>query len=420
VSQPKMALLHYTAPPVVGGVEAVIQAHSQMFLRHHYPLTVIAGRGELSALPEGTDFVQVPIVDSQHPQVLEMSEQLETGEIPSNFDEFVKQLTQALAPILSQFDHLIVHNIFTKHFNLPLTVALHHLLDKGAVHHCIAWCHDFTWTSPNSGSQVHPGYPWDLLRTPHPALTYVVVSQHRQQTLANLLDLPPEEIHVVYNGVDPQSLLGLSAEGCELASRLGLFASDLVLLMPVRVTKAKNIEFALQVVAALKEHGFQPKLILTGPPDPHDAQSMTYFRSLQTLRQELDIEEEMRFVFESGPDPDEHFYVDYEVVGDLFRASDIMFMPSHREGFGMPILEAGQIGLPIFCSTTVPAAEEIGGRDVITFEPTADPVDIAEEILAWADLSSVHRLRRRARQNYTWSTIFERDIQPLLQKRGVA
>ncbi|MBN1994061.1 MAG: glycosyltransferase family 4 protein [Anaerolineae bacterium] len=418
--QPKVAILHYTAPPVVGGVEIVIQAHSQLFLQNRYPLTVIAGRGEPDALPEGTDFVRLPEVDSQHPSLLDMNEKLEKGEVPPEFDGFVTQTIKLLTPILNQFDHLIVHNIFTKHFNLPLTAALHTLLNEGKLPLCLAWCHDFTWTSPNSRSQVHPGYPWDLLRTSHPALTYVVVSQQRQQALAALFNCPPEQIHVVYNGVDPQSLLGLSAEGNDLIKRLDLLASDLMLLMPVRVTQAKNIEFALHVVAALKERGSRPKLILTGPPDPHDAQSMAYFRSLQDLRKNLDVEQEMRFVFESGPDPGEAFYIDPPVVADLFRLSDIMFMPSHREGFGMPILEAGQVGLPVFCSATIPAAREIGAPDIITFEPTANPADVAAEILAWANHNPVHQLRRRVRQNYTWPAIFKRHIEPLLAQPGDA
>ncbi len=157
-----------------------------------------------------------------------------------------------------------------------------------------------------------------------------------------------------------------------------------MLLMPVRVTQAKNIEYALRVVAALKARGCRPRLVLTGPPDPHDAESMAYFRSLQALRQELGVEEEMRFVFESGSDPDEPYLIDAGVVGDLFRVSDLMFMPSHREGFAMPVLEAGLVGIPVVC-TEVPAAVEIGGEDVILFDLDDAPDHLAGRILAWAE-----------------------------------
>jgi glycosyltransferase involved in cell wall biosynthesis len=353
-------------------------------------------------------------MDSQFEQVIEINKQLEQGKVPAAFDEMASHLANALAPRLSKFEHIIVHNVFTKHFNLPLTAALFHLLEAGAIQHCIGWCHDFSWTSPHSRSKVHPGYPWDLLRTRRSDVTYVVVSQRRQRALAELFECSEEEIRVIYNGVDPQVLLNLSPEGYDLITRLGLLEQDLVLLMPVRVTEAKNIEYALEVVAALKEHGCHLRLVLTGPPDPHDAESMAYFRGLQARRSQLGIEEEMQFVFESGPEPGEPYSIDERVVGDLFRVSDLMFMPSHREGFAMPVLEAGLVGIPAI-STDVPAAQEIGGEDVIVFDAAQDAARLAERILAWAAESRVHRLRRRVRQDYTWPAIFRCDIEPLLQ-----
>lgn len=419
MKRPETAILHYTAPPVVGGVEAVIQAHVRLFIESGYPVTVIAGRSEAAALLSEAGLVLIPEVDSQHPQVVQASAMLERGKVPPDFENMVNQLIGTLTPVLSRFDNVIIHNVFTKHFNLPLTAVLHYLLDAGKLQRCIAWCHDFTWTSPSSRSKVHPGYPWDLLRTYRSDVTYVVVSQRRRRTLAALLGCPTEQIRVIYNGVNPDVLLGLSAEGCALVTRLGLLESDLVLLMPVRVTRAKNIEYALHVVAALKARGCRPKLIVTGPPDPHDAESRAYFQVLQALRRQLDIEQEVRFVFESGPDPDQPFVIDERVVGGLFRVSDVMFMPSHREGFGLPVLEAGLVGVPVVC-TYVPAAEEIGGEDVTVFDAAEDPAHLARRILAWAEQSPVHRLRCRVRQNYTWRAIFQRDIRPLLEGEGDA
>jgi glycosyltransferase involved in cell wall biosynthesis len=169
------------------------------------------------------------------------------------------------------------------------------------------------------------------------------------------------------------------------------------------------------LVAALKARDCRARLIVTGPPDPHDADSMAYYESLRALRQQLGVEDEMRFVFESGPDPSQGFIIDAEVVGDLFRVSDVMFMPSHREGFAMPVLEAGLVGVPVV-TTEVPAAVEIGGSDVIQFDKADDPDDLAARILTWAENSQVHRLRRRVSQDYTWQAIFERDIEPLLRR----
>jgi glycosyltransferase involved in cell wall biosynthesis len=411
--RPETAILHYTAPPVVGGVEAVIQAHAQSFTRAGYPVTIIAGSGEEAGLPPDVSLARIPEMDTKYSHVVQIGLRLEQGEVPPAFDDLVERLTGLLTPLLSRFDNVILHNLFTKHFNLPLTAAIYSLLDAGRLGRCIAWCHDFTWTSPSSRSKVHPGYPWDLLRTYREDVTYVVVSQRRQQALAALFGCSPEQIRVIYNGVNPDTLLGLSAEGGALVDRLGLLQSDLVLLMPVRVTRAKNIEYALHLTAALKARGCRTKLVVTGPPDPHELDSMAYFEGLRTLRQQLGVKEEMRFVFESGQDPDQPYAIDERIVGDLFRVSDVMFMPSHREGFGMPVLEAGLVGIPVVC-TNIPAAEEIGGGDAIIFDADQDPARLGQQLLTWAEENPVHRLRRRVRQYYSWDSIFQRDIKPLL------
>ena len=232
-----------------------------------------------------------------------------------------------------------MHNVFTKHFNLALTAALGILMEDGAIRHPIAWCHDFSWTSPSSRTRVHPGYPWDLLRTAHPGITYVTVSARRQGALADLFGCPAEQIHLIYNGVDPATLLGLSPAGLDLAERLDLFGADLILLMPVRVARAKNIEFALQVLAALKQ-SLHPKLIVTGPPDPHDPESMAYYHSLQELRRSLGVRMMPASSSNRAQMHPSHIS-SMTAVGDLFRMANVMFMPSHREGFGMPVLEAG-------------------------------------------------------------------------------
>jgi glycosyltransferase involved in cell wall biosynthesis len=105
------------------------------------------------------------------------------------------------------------------------------------------------------------------------------------------------------------------------------------------------------------------------------------------------------------------------MVGDLFRVGDVMFMPSHREGFGMPVLEAGLVGIPVMC-TDVPAAEEIGGGDVIIFDADQEPARLAQQILKWGEENSIHLMRRRVRQLYTWDSIFQRDIKPLLDRES--
>lgn len=409
----RVVILHYSAPAVIGGVEAVIHAHARELLRAGYPVTILAGRGDQAALPEGAELFVIPTMDTRNAEIVRAGAKLERGQVAENFAMLAERLATDLTECLQDSDVVIVHNVFTKHFNLPLTAALFQLLDRGAACRWISWVHDISWTSPNSRSKVYQGAPWDLLRRHHPRIVPVVVSRQRQAELAGLYRLPEDEIHVVYNGVDPQTLLGLTPAGLDLVERLDLFSGDLNLLMPVRVTQAKNIELALQIVAALKGSGISPRLVVTGPPDPHDEGIMEYYRSLTKLRADLGVENEVKFVYELGEDGGQPLLIGSDRVGELYRVSDVMLMPSHREGFGMPVLEAGLAGVQVF-STAVPAADEIGGGEVALFSASDPPDEVARRLLAWAEKDHTHRMRRRVRQEYTWQAIFRRNIEPLL------
>ncbi len=411
----KIAILHYSTAPVVGGVESVIQAHLEQFVAAGFNLTVISGRGDAVSLPEGVSFISIPEIDTLHPGIAAQTEDLNRGIVPADFEQMTGQLMDKLHPVLKDVDHLIVHNVLTKHFNLPLTAALFRLMDAGVLKHVVAICHDLTWSSPNSRNKVFPAYPWELLKTIHARVTYVAISMKRQQEIHETFGLPVEKIPILYNGVDTKNLLNLTAEGRELIDQMRLLESDLIMLMPVRVTQAKNIELALRLTAALKKTGCAPKLVVTGPPDPHSEASLAYYQTLRDLRSQLGVENEAFFVYESGNTQDGGRMVDMPVVSDLLRVSDLMLMPSHREGFGMPILEAGLLGIPIF-STAVPAAVEIAKENFHLIQADADPEQLAKLIVDTLGTKSEHCLRVEVRRNYTWKRVFEKDLLPLLQQ----
>jgi mannosylglucosylglycerate synthase len=414
----RTAVLHYSVPPVVGGVEAVIDAHAHVFLDAGYPVTVYSGRGEHESLMEGTELKIIPELDSKHPEILEINAVLERGEIPEAFESMRQKLADLLRPELEAFDLVIVHNLLTKHFNLPLTAALLDLVNDGSIRQCLAWCHDFSWTSPNSSDPMFPGFPWDLLKTPHEKIQYITISEYRQKELSQLMGLPPEKIDVIYNGVDPSVWFGLSPEGWGLVKRMDLLSGDVILLMPLRVTRAKNIEMAEKVLVEIKAQGYDPRLAVTGPPDPHNVDSLLYYQSLIDLRKRLGLEREMKFVFDSGPDPNEHYEIPQRVAADLVRVSDLVFMPSHREGFGMPVLEAGLIGVPVVTSDHVPAALEIGGKNVYLYNVQASPKEIARLILEEALSNKASCFRRQVRQEFTWESIFKYKIEPYLTAKS--
>ncbi len=410
----KTAFLHYSAAPIVGGVENVMHAHAEQFANAEFPLTIIAGRGEKNAMPPGVDFIKIDEIDSMNPKISAATQELNKGIVPASFDELANSLLLQLRPILSEFDHVIIHNVMTKHFNLPLTAALFRLMDEGVIKHPIIWSHDLSWSSPNSRSKVFPAYPWNLLKTIHTNATYVTISEKRREEIVSTFECSAEKIQIIYNGVDPDSLFGLSSESKDLIKRLDLYSTDLILLMPVRVTKAKNFEFAIKLAAEIKKLNKRSKIVITGPPDPHDISSLEYYHELLSLRKQLNVDNEVKFVYESGPKPGENYFISQQIVSELYRVADAMLMTSHREGFGMPVLEAGLLGIPVI-STPIPATNELLQDNALVFSLNTSPSRLAEEILSWMKTKPEHSLRVKVRQNYTWESIFRNDILPLLE-----
>ncbi len=135
-----ISILHYAAPPIVGGVESTMYHHARLLAQYGYQVSIIAGRGE--SINTQIPFTLVPEIDSRHPQVIEVGQALANGKVNEEFIELRDKLYQILIKNLESSDVLIVHNVITLHKNLALTAALK-LISERQKPLMLAWCHDF-------------------------------------------------------------------------------------------------------------------------------------------------------------------------------------------------------------------------------------------------------------------------------------
>ena len=411
MSVKRVAILHYAAPPIVGGVESTIYHHARLLTEAGYPVRVVAGRGE--PFHPQVVFHLVPEVDSRQPEVLAVGRTLAGGQVPPAFSRLRDRLVERLRPLLAEADACIVHNAITLHKNLPLTAALRHLADEGATRF-IAWCHDFAWQDTLYTPDLHPGYPWDLLRSAWPGVRYVVVSAHRQVRLAALLDLAEDQITVVTPGVDEAEFMKLEPDTARLAEKLHLDACEPLLLLPARITRRKNIEFAIRVTAALADRMPQAVLVVTGPPGPHNPANTAYLERLQELRRDLGVADRVHFLHECG-DENHPLHVADAMIADLYHLADLLLFPSRREGFGIPPLEAGLARLPIFAAD-IPTLRESAAGLAHLFDPEGDPAVVAEAIAAHLASDQAYQMRRRVLRRFTWGAIVKRHLIPIIQE----
>ena len=409
--KPRIAILHYAGPPVVGGVESTIYQHVRLFIQAGYQVEVIAGRGEITH--PSASFHQILEIDSRNEEVTAVGEQLAEGQVTSRFFSLRDNLRERLKPLLAAADVTIVHNVLTLHKNLPLTAALRCLLDEG-ITFWIAWCHDFAWQDPLYTPELHAGYPWNLLKKPWPGVCYVTVSEYRRQSLANLLGLPVEEIKVIPPGVDVARLFKLEPLTVHLMERLALLESGPIFLLPARITRRKNIEFAIRVVAAVRPDLPEASLIITGPPGPHNPKNIAYLSALKELAVELKVDQQVHFLYELG-EKGRPLFIPDEVVADLYQLADILLFPSRREGFGIPVLEAALARLPVIAADIPPIRESADGL-FIAFDPDGDPQKTGKSIRSLLDSDQTYQLRRRVLQNYSWKSILNKQLIPLIEK----
>ena len=408
-----VAIIHFAAPPIIGGVESTIYHHARLLAEAGYEVTVIAGRGD-SFHPQ-VEVQLIPEIDSRHPFVLDVGKELARGEVSSQFSLIRENLIEQLQPILANIDVCIVHNAITLHKNLPLTAALQRLNEQTDIR-LIAWCHDFAWQDPLYTPDLHAGYPWDLLNTPWSGIQYVVVSAHRRDRLADLFNVPQQEIQVIHPGVDLERFYKLEPMTRHLAEQLKLLDAVPLLLLPARITRRKNIQFSIRVTAALKHTYPQVALVITGPPGPHNPKNIAYLESLNDLSHELEIASSVHFLYEHGVG-DQPLWVPDEVVADFYQLADAMFFPTRREGFGIPVLEAGLARIPVFAAN-IPTVKESAGELAHLFDPDGDPENVAKLITNTLESDQAYKLRQRILGKFTWKAILKQELIPLIEKVG--
>jgi len=402
----KIALLHYSSPPIVGGVESVLAHHARLMANAGHEVTILAGRGEI--FDERIKVHILPRLDSRHREVMEVKSMLDIGKHTPTFEILREQIRKDLLDTLKGYDVLVAHNVASLHKNLALTAVLHDEYNKPDFPHLVLWHHDLAWTTPRYRDELHDGYPWDLLRTNWKGVSQVVVSELRRRELAELLNISRANIRVIPNGVDIQAYFKFEQKTTELVERLNLLDADPMFLLPVRLTPRKNIEMALKIMAEVRKDFPKAMLLVTGPEGPHNPQNKKYKELLLSMRDELKLKGTVHFLAEVTNE-----FLPDAVIADFYRITDALLFPSREEGFGIPIIEAAFSKVPVFCAD-IPVLRELAGNDVTYFSPDANPTDAAKQIKVRMEAESTSRWGRRAKHGYTWGQIYSRHIAPLL------
>jgi glycosyltransferase involved in cell wall biosynthesis len=404
----KITLIHYSAPPVVGGVEMVIKQQAGILSHAGHQVKILAGRG--SAWVDSIPVVTLPLLDSRHPDILKLKSSLDNGIVPPEFPAYVKNIKEELLPHIENEEVLICHNVASLHKNLAFTAALHELAGSFTTKRMVLWHHDFAWTTPRYANELYKGYPWDLLKIFWENVIQVVISEPRREELSELISLPKENIKVIPNGLDINTFLSLDSQTEFIVQTTHLLEANPFFICPVRLTTRKNIELAIEIIIRLRKLLPNPILVVTGPPGAHNPANLAYLEKLHQLINHNNLQENVILLADRYPDG-----VNDDCIASLYRLADALLLTSLEEGFGIPILEAGLSRLLIFCTDLQPLID-LAGNWGHYFSANDPPSQIAQMINDTLNTDSAYQLRAHIRNHYTWEAVYKQKIAPLLEE----
>jgi glycosyltransferase involved in cell wall biosynthesis len=216
-------------------------------------------------------------------------------------------------------------------------------------------------------------------------------SEATQSSLVSLAGFPPEQLSVIPNGADATGWDAADGHAdFEAARVLGPKRPNELLHVGSTIPR-KRIDVLLDVFAAVRKVRPDVRLIRVGGP----------FTAEQRIRvRELELADAIVVL------P----FVDRATLAAVYRRAVVALLPSEREGFGLPLVEALACGTPVVASD-IPVLREVGA-DAAEYRPVADIDAWCRAILsliAERDRSPAAWQARKARgvaraSQFSWST----------------
>jgi len=196
----------------------------------------------------------------------------------------------------------------------------------------------------------------------------VAISKKTRDDLKKIYQVPKEKIQVIYNGFSPgisfkQKTLEkqnsiLTSQNLNQDKELGLALKELTkesfLLFISRLDQRKNVKGVIKIFENLKEkHDYSGKLVLAGKEG----------FGFEKISKQIKCSKFAQDIVQLG------YVTDWEREW-LFSKADVFLFPSLFEGFGLPVLEAQERGVPVVTSRRRPLNEVAGSEEILV-----DPQD---------------------------------------------
>ncbi len=220
----------------------------------------------------------------------------------------------------------------------------------------------------------------------------LTISENSKREIAEDIGIPLEKITVTYLASRPPAVPSTPEERVSVLSRYGVTAPYVLAFSSPN--PVKNISRLMEAFAEACADLPHQLLLLGHAPAGADFEAEAERSGLGGR------------VVSTG-------YVPGADIGPLLQGADLFAFPSLYEGFGLPVLDAQQEGIPVICSTAA-SLPEVAGDGALLFDPHS--VEAMRDALRAGLLDQSLRARlaalgRANAQKFTW----ERTAQQTLE-----
>lgn len=231
------------------------------------------------------------------------------------------------------------------------------------------------------------GMRWTVAHSVRRADRLIAISSVARDEICEVLGLDPGRFDVIPHGAGRLPSTPPTEEAV-VRRRYALDGRRVVLCVAAK-RPHKNQELLVRAMSELPD---DVVVVLAGHPEPYDAE-------LRRLAHRLGVLERVRFT-DYVPDDD---------LERLWRLADCAAFPTKAEGFGLPLLEAMQRGVPIACSD-IPVLREIAADVARYFHPD-DPRGAAAAIVAAFGDPAAREAGLRRALRFSWDTAAQATVQ---------
>ncbi len=188
---------------------------------------------------------------------------------------------------------------------------------------------------------------------------FIANSNHTRNILIKKCFLPPERISIVFNGID-FDVFKTNKNKATMRNELSINPGAFVIGSIGRLSKEKGFELFIEVANKLVKYNDNYKFIIVGDGDQ---------RSM-LMKKAKDLNLTQHIIF-TGSRTD---------IPELLSVFDIFLMTSKWEAFGIVLLEAMCMGVPIITFRVDGISEVVNERTAIMIEPW-DIAQMTEKII---------------------------------------